>query len=206
MEEVKERGRAMEATKRRPDEVMRSGIRFTFDERKTAAAAGHLLKLADGRMPYMKLIKLMYLADRESLKEYNRPITGDKYVSMKLGPVLSETLRLIKSECPSAGPWETTVQKEGYDAVLKGEPEEACLSAAEIELLDKAWALYSQLDQWALSKLTHRALPEWKYPGKTAKEITPEDILKAVEKSEEQIEEVRQDAEEDAYFDHLFKR
>ena len=38
---------------------------------------------------YIKLIKLLYLADRAALIETGSPITGDRYVSMKFGPVLS---------------------------------------------------------------------------------------------------------------------
>jgi len=183
-----------------------AGIRFSFDERKAAAAAGHLLQLAGGRMPYMKLIKLMYVAERESLREYRRPITGDTYVAMKLGPVLSETLRLIKSQCPSDGAWERTVGRVDYDSTLLGAPDESSLSDAEIELLDRVWHLYKELDQFDLSRLSHLSFPEWTSPGDSAREITPEDILKAVGKSDEEIEEAFQDALEGNYFDRLFGR
>ena len=194
-----------EASKAKGRLLAPSGIRFHFDERKTAAAAAHLLARAKGRLPYMKLIKLMYLADRESLREYSRPITGDKYFAMKLGPVLSETLNLIKCESPAAGPWAETIERDGYDVVLKKRaPDEGPLSDAEVELLDRAWDLYSHLDKWALSKYTHKALPEWKDPGKSRREITPERILEIVGKSAEEIDEVRQGATEHAYFDRLF--
>ena len=46
-------------------------------------------------MSYMKLIKLLYLADREALLRWGRPITFDAYVSMDRGPVLSSVLDLI---------------------------------------------------------------------------------------------------------------
>ncbi len=46
-------------------------------------------------MSYMKLIKLLYLADREALARWGRPITTDTYVAMKHGPVLSYILNLI---------------------------------------------------------------------------------------------------------------
>jgi uncharacterized phage-associated protein len=183
-----------------------AGIRFSFDERKAAAAAGHLLQLANGRMPYMKLIKLMYVAERESLREYKRPITGDTYVAMKLGPVLSETLRLIKRQCPSDGPWEQTVGRDDYDARLLATPDEGPLSTAELELLDRVWRLYSTLDQFDLSRLSHQAFPEWTDPGDSAKEITPEEILRAVGKTDEEIEETWQDAVEDNYFNRIFGR
>ena len=42
-----------------------------------------MLKSRAGRMSYMKLIKLLYLADREALGRWGRSITGD-------GDLLSE--------------------------------------------------------------------------------------------------------------------
>ncbi|MGE0134681.1 MAG: hypothetical protein AB7L91_10365 [Dehalococcoidia bacterium] len=48
-------------------------MQFVFDERRAAQAAAQLLELRGGRMPYMKLIKLLYWADRESLIETGTP-------------------------------------------------------------------------------------------------------------------------------------
>jgi hypothetical protein len=42
-------------------------------------------------LPVIKLIKLMYLAERLSLQRYGEPLTGDRLVSMPDGPVLSMT-------------------------------------------------------------------------------------------------------------------
>jgi uncharacterized phage-associated protein len=57
-------------------------VRFPFDERKAAQAAAYLLKKHDGRLNFMKLIKLLYLADRKSLLENGKPITGDRMLAM----------------------------------------------------------------------------------------------------------------------------
>ncbi|MCX6915882.1 MAG: Panacea domain-containing protein, partial [Verrucomicrobia bacterium] len=46
----------------------------------------------------MKLIKLLYLADRTALLRWGRPITTDTYVSMDRGPVLSRVLDLATDE------------------------------------------------------------------------------------------------------------
>src|ERR1700712_384885 len=75
-----------------------------FNEAKATQAAARLLRNRGGRMSYMKLIKLLYLADREALARWGRPITTDSYVSMKHGPVLSGVLNLITDgEDPAAG-------------------------------------------------------------------------------------------------------
>ena len=48
-----------------------------FNEKRAAQAAAFLLHRAGGRLPVLKLMKLMYLAERESLRLYGEPIIGD---------------------------------------------------------------------------------------------------------------------------------
>ncbi|MGH9491128.1 MAG: hypothetical protein ACRD17_11515, partial [Terriglobales bacterium] len=89
------------------------------------------------------------------------------------------------------------------DARLKTPPEVRLLSEAEISVLVETADLFRRLDQWALSGLTH-GMPEWRDPGASVLEITPEEILTALQKSEEEIEDIREDAIEDAHFNRLF--
>jgi uncharacterized phage-associated protein len=44
----------------------------------------------------LKLLKLMYLADRKSLLETGVPITGDSISALDKGPVLSQTYNRLK--------------------------------------------------------------------------------------------------------------
>ncbi len=180
-------------------------VRTTFDERKTAAAAAVLLKEAGGSMPYIRLIKLLYLADRESWKNYGRPITGDEYVAMTYGPVLSRTLDLLKMDEPER-PWGRIVERIGrYEVALRAgtEPDLGPLSDAEVEIIRDAHRFYRDLDRWKLCDLTH-LLPEWSDPGDSSRAISPDDILRALGKSDEEIEDSRQETTERSYFENLF--
>ena len=76
-------------------------MRFVFDERKAAQAASILLERSGGSMDYLKLVKLLYLADRAALIETEAPITDDHYASMKHGPVPCQVLELILQEHPA---------------------------------------------------------------------------------------------------------
>lgn len=67
-----------------------------FNERRATEAAAKFLKLRGGRMSYLKLIKLLYLLDREALLRWGRPVTTDRYVSMDNGPVVSRIYDLIR--------------------------------------------------------------------------------------------------------------
>lgn len=175
-------------------------MHFSFDERKARAAASVLLECAGGRMPYIRLIKLLYLADRESFDRRARPIVGGRYVSMNYGPVLSEVLNLIRQE---SAVWSKAIEKQETDVVLRGAPDVGPLSDDEIGILREAFDLFNTLDRWKLVDFTHQ-LPEWQDPKGSAIDITPEEILRALQKTDESVEEARQGAQERAHFEAIF--
>lgn len=172
-------------------------IQFPFNERKALAAATHLLARADGRMAYMRLIKLLYLADRASLLEYGQPITGDRYVAMKLGPVLSTVYDRIKG-----GEWGGLIRKIRYDVRLVGSEWTDPLSESEIGLLDEVSGFCETLDHWKISDLSHD-LPEWKETPRN-RDIPVERILHALDKTENEIVEAAEEALEQAFFEEVF--
>jgi uncharacterized phage-associated protein len=189
-------------------------IRFRFHERKATAAAALLLELAGGTMEYLRLIKLLYFADREALDAFGHPITGDRYVSMKHGPVLSATYNLVKRVIFRRVPpvtsnetlWEEHIEGVGrYSVRLKKHPGVGVLSEAEIGVLMQVFQRYRVRDMWSLRDEAH-ALPEWEDPGESAVEIPVEEILQVLGKSEIEINVIRQRALEEAHFDHIFGR
>ncbi len=186
--------------------MRRASIRFKFDEQKAAAAAGHLLELAGGKMPYLSLIKLLYLAERESLRQRGWPIFGDQYVSMEHGPVVSRVYDLIKAEdLPSDHPWVQHISEpdEKYVVGLKTAPDLGVLSDADVEILVSVFRVHQSLGPWRLRDLTH-LLPEWTNPGRTSRPIPVEEVLRVLGKSDEEIDEIRRQAAENGYFDELF--
>ena len=73
-----------------------------FNEQKTAQIAAWFISQGGGSMPHLKLMKLMYLAERESMSRHGFTMTGDYFVSMPHGPVLSLTLNHINDAVPSS--------------------------------------------------------------------------------------------------------
>jgi uncharacterized phage-associated protein len=159
-----------------------------FREDKTTQMAGRFLKMADGRMPYIVLMKLLYLADKEMLLKWDKPITYDQWYSMKCGPVLSATYDLIKGS-KSDSYWKRHIQTVGYDAVLEGDPGDGALSRAEDEIVDAIFAEHGGKEQWDLVNWTHD-LPEWRHPGKSASKITYETVLQVEGMSAEVIDNI----------------
>lgn len=116
-------------------------------------------------MNYTKLMKLMYISDRESLREYGTTISGDSYAAMNCGPVLSETLNMIKGGATSAqSDWSKRFQTEGYDLVAKGDVSEALshahLSKANLEIMNQVFETYRNHSYGRMIDITH-TYPEW---------------------------------------------
>lgn len=176
-------------------------MRFHFNDAKTAQAAAHLLKLNGGTMPYMVLIKLLYLTDRKMLLDHGRPVTGDKLFSMRHGPVLSRVLDFVtygpKKE-PETVWFSLITEPSGYDVSLKvEEPPVDELSPLELNLMKAVHEKYGKLgteNRWDLVDLLHRILPEWKDPGDTSTRIEYADILRADDRSEEEIALIKSEA------------
>jgi uncharacterized phage-associated protein len=150
---------------------------------KVAQAAAVLLKEHPGKtMGRLRLLKLLYLADRESLKQRGHTITHDRVVAMKHGPVLSRTYNLIKGEDPGCAEWERYISCVGpIDVQLVKSPGNGKLSLYEIETLQRVSRERRDESEWAVADETHE-LPEYKKNAvKTSmKPIPLSDILDAV--------------------------
>jgi len=136
-------------------------------------------------MSYLRLIKLLYIADRESLKETGRKITRDRTVAMKNGPVLSGIYDLIKGRHEAADEWSQKIRKDGYQVELVDDPGSGQLSRYEIKKLREVAERYKDQSDWAIvDYVTHR-FQEWikndpKKSGASVRAIPLEDILAAV--------------------------
>ena len=173
----------------------RSSMRFIFDAERAAQSAARVLWLAGGTLPYIKLIKLLYLADRQALIDSGYPITGARMVSMDRGPVLSEIYTCITWGDEAESAWPAPVSPPAnYEVSLRGEPGWTALSPYDIEVLDGTFARFGHLSRWELVEFTHD-LPEWRDPNGSALPIDARVILQEAGKSDEEIEDIAAQAE-----------
>jgi uncharacterized phage-associated protein len=183
-------------------------MQLRFNEKKATQAAARLLKRRGqgDMMSYMKLIKLLYFADREALLRWGSPITTDAYISMKRGPVLSRLHDLI-TEGASPGElhfWEEHIQPCGdHEVKLVNDPSNGELSEIEEELLDEVFARLGHLNRWDIVEEAHK-LPEWKDPQGSAIPIDIVDILRAGHKSPQDIEAISKELEAAEHVHALF--
>ena len=164
-----------------------------FDEAKTTQAASLLLSLAGGSMSVLKLVKLLYLVDRQAILTSGRPISFDEYYSLSYGPILQNTLDRINDAHLLPGsissPWRDVIspRDQQHMVSLRNEGEHArnLLSEADEKLIHETYTKYGEVDRWKLVEVTHR-LPEWQDPGSSRLPIHIMDILlgEGVEESE----------------------
>jgi uncharacterized phage-associated protein len=148
-------------------------------------------------MPYIVLLKLLYLADKEMLLTWGVPMTYDHWYAMKYGPVLSNTLNIIKASAAKntsarsheGDYWDQHIRKDGYDLELVGDPGDDLLSEAEEAIIDKVFEEHGKKDKWALVDWTHE-LPEWTNPGDSSYPITYDQVLRIEGRSAEAIEDL----------------
>ncbi|MGA2329008.1 MAG: Panacea domain-containing protein [Bryobacteraceae bacterium] len=159
-------------------------------------------------MSFLKLIKLLYLADREALLRWGRPITTDCYVSMDQGPVVSRIYELIRDE-PMEGQgriWREFISAPSleYEVELFKQAPGDELSVAEEALLDEVFAEHGSKSRWALVNYCH-SLPEWQDPQGSALGIEYRDILQAGQKTPTEIAAVLEELESLAYVESLLR-
>jgi uncharacterized phage-associated protein len=167
-----------------------------FDEKKVTEAAAFLLELRGGPMHYIKLIKLLYIADRQAFSDWGIPISNDNYVSMDNGPVLSQTYNLIKD---GGRIWSEYISAPfgDYEVRLKTRlQKKSRLSLAEEETLQKVFAEYGHQNRWKIVDFMH-TLPEWKNPGGSSIPISMNDILQALGEPEENIQAIISEIEQE---------
>lgn len=167
-----------------------------FNEQKTTALTRMILSEIGSSCPYMKVIKLLYLMDRKMLELYNEVITGDTYVSMRFGPVLSNTLNLIKTsglgeyeDLYKDGVWDKYIRTEGYNLELTEESEpapDATLTQQELDACRMIIKGFASMNQWELVDYTHEYCPEWRDPSPCGVQDLPlSRILLKLDKPEE---------------------
>jgi uncharacterized phage-associated protein len=183
-----------------------------FNERKAAQAAAYFLFRAGGRLDVLKLMKLLYLAERRSFEKYGEPMIGDRLVSMPHGPVLSRTYNYMNGELPSAeGGWDSWIADRAEHVLSLKNPKSLRspeslkqLSDADLGVLDEVWKKFGRMTGSQLRNYTHRHCPEWKDPEGSMIPMQLEDLFKALNftpaRSREALARLREASEAEAAF------
>jgi len=163
-----------------------------YREDKATALASFFLEKAGGELEYLKLLKLIYLVERESLRRLSTSVTGDVFYSMKHGPVMSATFDLIKDNEAWVDfdheNWSRTIARpKGHTVRLKSRfAVDEVLSPVEVGFAESIWERFKNVDQWEMVEWIHETFPEWQETSSRIP-ISTDDVFRAMSLSEDQV-------------------
>jgi uncharacterized phage-associated protein len=131
----------------------------------------------------LKLIKLIYMAERRFLIEHHFPMLFDELYSLPHGPICSSTLNGIDGVI-HRDVWDKFITRHGKDHVFPTQRFDRNdlddLSDAELVIAEKIWARFGRMGTMELRKYTHDHCPE--YTETTGRiPISYREILEAVD-------------------------
>lgn len=170
-----------------------------FDPAKAAEVAFIFLdkvRQSRGEVTKVRFMKWIYLAERLSYERYGEPLTGDALFSMKHGPVLSKTLRMIEASgvnSPSSRIWNSVVEvekhhKRHYLKIRDGAPyrhtsDLRALSDSEIDLVEEVFGRFGRMSAKELETFLHKPenCSEWQWKeGDGSNPIEMEKLFPAI--------------------------
>jgi uncharacterized phage-associated protein len=123
-----------------------------------------------GQLNKLKIVKMVYFADKLHLQLFGRTITGDTYCAMKNGPVGSTTLDILNENLEYLDEDDIEYSKVyltrlSTDAKIfktsRSDAELDILSKTDKKVLDQIIEKFAGMDQYELVEITHR-FQEWK--------------------------------------------
>ena len=162
-----------------------------FDIEKATAAAAYLIERKGGEENMFVLIKTLYYADRSALIKWGKTITGDSFVSMPKGPVLTEVYNLFKGvgDFEYQAEWDACFsEKVNHSIHLLCPASVDLLSEREMEVLEEARKQVNRFAPWLVSRWLHEVCPEWQDPKGSSMPIEPELILRNAGRTDEEIQ------------------
>lgn len=154
--------------------------------------------LAGDGMDYIKLLKLAYLADRESLNRHNTPLTFDDYQALPRGPVPDDIYHVLEGKQHHLPGWRGVIDVVGSKpdlfvrSLIKKEEAASYLSEATVKILDQILKLHKNKSPEQLVEYTHKYCPEWDKVKRRdhRRKIHYQDVLLALHKKPDVAKEI----------------
>lgn len=139
----------------------------SFNYKKAVQSANYIIEKTGEPLDKMKVIKLLWIADRYHLRKYARLVTGDDYFAMVNGPVASQTLNLLNKDTGHIGTRELSYSNTYLSSPVKNKistkspTDKRFLSESDLEALNFAIDKFSSFSTTKLRDLSHK-YPEYK--------------------------------------------
>ncbi|MBA2589065.1 MAG: SocA family protein [Alphaproteobacteria bacterium] len=160
-----------------------------FRSEKAAQFSALFVQREGGRIDKLKLVKLLYLAERESTAERGRPIFYDEFYSLDHGPIGTHALDALNKDSRDNALWANyiTVQsRKDIAAATKTKPQEMDqISKSDFAILENVWKKFGWMTASQVRNWTHLNCPEYVEPPKGSNlPITYEALYKALKYDE----------------------
>jgi uncharacterized phage-associated protein len=171
-------------------------IRFKYSLEKAIQATAVILKQEGSQAERTRVLKLLYIADRESLSERGTPIVGGRILALDNGPLHAEVYDLIRGQHESESTWNQFFRSEGYKVFLIADPGRLELSPYEVGKLTEVCERHRNQSTWKVADLTQE-FQEWIdcHASGKSEPIPAEKLLAALGFDEEEIKETIAEAE-----------
>jgi hypothetical protein len=187
-----------------------------FTHQKVAQMAAYIAtKIGAPRINYMRLIKLMYLSDRENFARNGEPISFDDLYSLDHGLVLSQTLDVVEdiAAINNIAPWgeyfSPRKSDSDYSIDIKrpvSRDELDYLSDADLESIDATLKKFGRMSEWDLSGYMHKHCPEWTDPHGSSIHVDEEGLLQSLGATPEQAKAIATKLSAERTLDRLLNR
>jgi len=133
---------------------------MTRKERKAIQAVNFFARKPKGHsVDKLKVIKLLWIADRYHLMKYGRTISSDRYHAMPHGPVASQMYSSIQ---PVSDDYTAKYLKtEKHSIRSLADCDFSVFSQSDLDVLEQVWETFGELNGKQLRLMSHE-FPEWK--------------------------------------------
>lgn len=151
---------------------MEREVKVSKNVAKVAQALGFLLSLDDNhKMNRVKLVKLLWAADRIHIRRYGRTVTNlDDYYAFPHGPVCSLALDIARLNniehdgmfsCEELEYLNEFFTSDNRDTSMQKTPGDEFLSESDEEALREAWEKFKDVEPFELADNISHQYPEW---------------------------------------------
>jgi uncharacterized phage-associated protein len=132
---------------------------------KAAEEAAFFTDKAGGQIDKLKLIKLLYLTERESMTARARPMIYDEMYSLTHGPICSNALNGINGKLDKTL-WSKWVKLDSNNKTVRllkrvSRSKLDHLSDSDLKIMEQVWASFGHMTSAQIRKWTHDNCPEY---------------------------------------------
>ena len=144
------------------------GCLVGFDAGKAAQVAAFFVDKHDNQTAdKLKLVKLLYLSERASIRDRGRPMFYDEFYSLEYGPICSSALDGINNKADKAV-WSQYLERVNTRTLKATHPDPNLdrISKSDREILDSVWVSFGWMSPIQIRNWTHKNCAEYVEVGR----------------------------------------